>query len=58
VPGGSRYPLGVYDDPPPEDVPLLRSMNVGGGLAAKGARWATEAADDITDLIDKLDGPL
>lgn len=48
----------MYDDEPPEDVPLLRSVNVGGGAAAKIARWTTNAADTVGDFLDKIDGPL
>lgn len=48
----------MFDDPAPEDVPQLSSTPVGGGLAARGAKWATEVADQAADILDKLDGPL
>ena len=49
-----RLPLGVYDEPAPEDVPLLRSVSVGGGFAAKAARFGTNLVDEATDLLDAI----
>lgn len=53
--GGVRtIPLGVFDEPPPEDAPTIRSVNVGGGRASKLARDATKLVDEGADFIDAL----
>lgn len=49
-----RYPLGVYDDEPPEDVPFLRSVGVGSSGAAKLARTLTNVTDEVSDFLDSI----
>lgn len=46
--------MGVYDSPPPEGGPLLKSVNVGGGLAGKAAKFANDLAADAAAILDKI----
>ena len=49
---GSRYPIGVYADRPPEEVPFLKSVDVGDNFAAKWARKLTSATNDVDAWLD------
>lgn len=55
VPGlGARYPLGVYDEPPPEDVPFIRYVDVGDNFASDLARKLTTVTNDVDDWLDSV----
>lgn len=55
VPGlKSRYPLGVYDHEPDEDVPFLKSVDVGDNFAATWARKLTSATNDVDAWLDSV----
>ncbi len=54
IPGKPPVPLGVYDDPPPEDLPLVLSKRIGSSRAASYARTLTDAADELGDFLQRL----
>jgi hypothetical protein len=54
LPGVRTAPVGIYEDPPPEDAFFLSSYRVGRGGAARLGRTLTRAADDVNDFINGL----
>ncbi len=48
------FPVGVYEDPPPEDAFFLGSYRVGRTGVARLGRTLTLAGNDVSDFIDGL----
>lgn len=51
APNVAPVPLGVYDNPPPEEFSFVKGINVGGGLASDAARFGTKLINDLNRKI-------
>lgn len=51
---GARYPLGVYDHEPDEDVPFLKSVGVGDSFPSRLAKDLTGAVNKVDSILDGL----
>lgn len=59
MPGQSPVPVGVYDHPHDDDVPGLRSINIGKSGVPRVLKALTGLVKDLDDLLDQLSpGPL
>lgn len=54
VPGVRSAPVGFYDEPPPEEVPGLRGVNVGNSGVVRFGRDLTGLLNEFDQVLDDL----
>jgi hypothetical protein len=52
--GVRSAPIGVFEEPPPENAGALKSVNIGRSGSARFAKRLNDSADELADFIDSL----